>query len=165
MTHKDTLDPLIAESDLQHSSTGLTWQRCYPIIFISGKGCSSTYHMDDSHVFAWQVSGVKTFHCFREPDRYRSVEEVVENRAKFMALSPPDYNPDDLLSYRMGEGDILWNKLLTPHWVVAGDDIAVSVNISHGGVSHNGAFCPREQVLRAYWKEHPEKAWLVDERY
>ena len=47
----------------------------------------------------------------------------------------------------------------------AGADIAVSINISHGGLAYQGRFCPNEQVLRARWEEHPDEAWLVDERY
>jgi hypothetical protein len=45
------------------------------------------------------------------------------------------------------------------------DEIAVSVNISHGGVQHQGRFCPNEQILRRRWQDHPDEAWLVDERY
>lgn len=145
---------------------GFTWQRCYPIFFISGKGCASSYHVDISHVLAWQVHGVKHFNGFKKPEDILSVDKSVNDRNNIRQIKPIEHDVNDVLSYEMKPGDILWNQLLTPHWVVAGDDeIAVSVNISHGGVSYAGAFCPREQALRKRWEIHPEEAWLVDERY
>src|SRR5690606_24128687 len=47
---------------------GFTWTRCYPIIFISGPGCATNYHMDFSHVLACQVYGTKRFCGLRNPD-------------------------------------------------------------------------------------------------
>ena len=70
-----------------------------------------------------------------------------------------------MISYEMQSGALLWNQLLTPHWVEASDEIAVSVNISHGGVRYMGEFCDNEQVLRARWDKHPQEAWLTDLRY
>ena len=147
------------------SSTGLTWQRCYPIIFISGKGCSSTYHVDVSHVLAWQIHGTKVFKGFKDPAKYGPIQHVVDNRKEYLITLPPEVDPNDVLTYRMEAGDLLWNQLLTPHWVTAGEDVAVSINISHGGISHQGDFCPNEQVLRKRWEDHPKEAWLADQRY
>ena len=48
---------------------GFTWDRCYPIVFISGPGCATNYHMDFSHVLAWQVYGTKRFCGLRDPNR------------------------------------------------------------------------------------------------
>ncbi|MBT3345624.1 MAG: hypothetical protein HN712_18550 [Gemmatimonadetes bacterium] len=148
------------------SAAGLTWQRCYPIIFISGKGCSSQFHADNSHVMAWQIHGTKAFHGFQDPSKYGPIQRIVDERNQYRSRLPPEHDPADLLSYFMEPGDMLWNQLLTPHWVDGGnDDIAVSVNISHGGIQHAGQFCPNEQVLRRRWEDHPEEAWLVDQRY
>jgi hypothetical protein len=145
---------------------GFTWQRCYPIFFISGKGCSSTYHVDISHVLAWQVHGVKVFNGFKVPSNVLPVDKAVNERQGIVQNTPPDHDGNDVLTYAMQPGEVLWNQLLTPHWVVAGDDdIAVSVNISHGGVRYAGEYCPREQALRKRWEINPEEAWLVDERY
>jgi hypothetical protein len=150
------------------SAAGLTFMRCYPIIFISGKRRSSRYHADISHVLAWQTHGVKTFQGFKDPEKYAPIQDVVDNRASYGGSNlPPDgIESQDILAYRMEPGDILWNQLQTPHWVTgSNDEIAVSVNISHGGVQHQGRFCANEQVLRNRWKEHPDEAWLIDERY
>lgn len=147
------------------SQVGLTWQRCYPIFFISGKNCSSTYHVDVSHVVAWQVHGVKVFNGFKDPEGHASVQHIVDNRNEYRYEEIPEIDPDLVLTYRMTPGDILWNQLLTPHWVTAEDEIAVSVNISHGGIAQNGEFCLNEQALRKRWEDKPEEAWLVDERY
>ena len=147
------------------SSMGLTWQRCYPIFFISGKNSSSTYHVDVSHVLAWQIHGVKVFNGFRDPENHAGVQHIVDNRNEYRVESPPNFDPDLILTYRMNPGDILWNQLLTPHWVDSEDEIAVSVNISHGGIAYHKTFCPNEQILRKRWEEHPDEAWLVDDRY
>jgi hypothetical protein len=148
------------------ASSGLTWQRSYPIIFISGKGCSSQYHVDNSHVVAWQIHGTKSFHGFSDPGKYGPVEGIVDDRSPYRRKHPPEHSPEDVLTYVMEPGTMLWNQLLTPHWVDGGTkSIAVSVNISHGGIQHAGQFCPNEQVLRKRWEDHPEEAWLVDPRY
>ena len=140
------------------SSVGLTWQRSYPIFFISGKNCSSTYHVDVSHVVAWQVHGVKVFNGFVDPESHAPVQGIVDNRNEYRLEVPPEFDPDLILTYRMEPGDILWNQLLTPHWVDSEDDIAVSVNISHGGIAHQGQLCPNEQILRKRWEDHPKEA-------
>ena len=147
------------------SSVGLTWQRSYPIFFISGRNCSSSYHVDVSHVVAWQVRGVKVFNGFHDTEGHAAVQTIVDNRNQYREEVPPEFDSDLILTYRQEPGDILWNQLLTPHWVDSGDEIAVSVNISHGGIAHKGEFCPNEQILRKRWEDHPEEAWLVDERY
>lgn len=149
------------------ASQGFTWQRTYPILFLSGKGCSSTYHVDVSHVLAWQIYGEKTFNSFKDPERFAPIDWLLDEEGKTKAVlgDLPDYALEDIHSFQMGPGALLWNQLLTPHWVAAGDEVAISVNISHGGVSYQGAFCPNEVRLRQRWKKHPEEAWLVDERY
>ena len=66
----------------------------------------------------------------------------------------------------MQPGDLLWNQLLTPHWVTAGaDKAAFSLNISHGGLRHRGEFLANEVPLRKRWQDHPEEAWVADLRY
>lgn len=148
------------------SQLGFTWQRCYPIIFLSGKGCSSTYHADSSHVLAWQVYGKKHFHGFLEPEKREPVQKLVENRTGVTRIDIPQIDPADILTYNMQPGDLLWNQLLTPHWVDASEDeVAMSFNISHGGIAYRGEFCPNEQVLRQHWEKNPKSAWLVDVRY
>ena len=148
------------------SSAGFTWQRCYPIIFISGKNGSSSYHMDTSHVLAWQICGTKFFNGYKDSYKYSPLDDAVNNRESLRRLNgPPEHDPEDVLSYPMEKGALLWNQLLTSHWVPAGDEVAMSVNISHGGVSYGGEFCPNEVALRKRWEAHPDEAWLVDTRY
>ncbi len=64
---------------------------------------------------------------------------------------PPGITRADTLSYEMKPGDVLWNALLTPHWVEAADCVTYSINISHGGLRLNGKLCLHEQELEA-WK-------------
>lgn len=148
------------------SQHGYTWQRCAPYIFISTKGISSTYHADYSHVMAWQLDGTKTFNGFLDPEKYGPIDHIIikGNAPRSTEIAPHD--EDDLLSYVMQPGDLLWNQILTPHWVTAGaDKAAFSLNISHGGLRHRGHFLANEVPLRKRWQDHPEEAWVADLRY
>ncbi len=148
------------------SQHGYTWQRCAPYIFISMPGVSSTFHADYSHVVAWQLDGVKTFNGFVDPEKHAPIAHIVQKGNAPRTTDIPSVAPDELLSYEMHHGDVLWNQLLTPHWVTAGDDRpAFSLNISHGGVRHRGQFLANEVPLRAHWETHPDEAWVADLRY
>lgn len=64
----------------------------------------------------------------------------------------------------MEPGDTLWSHILTPHWVTAESSLTVSINISHGGLMHQGWYADREMALRRYWDDNPAEAWLGDLR-
>src|SRR5690606_14304372 len=53
---------------------GFTWNRCYPILFMSGPNCATNYHMDYSHVMAWQTHGTKLFSGLKDPQRWAPLE-------------------------------------------------------------------------------------------
>ncbi len=138
---------------------GFEWKRCYPILFISGPNTGTHYHMDFSHVVAWQIYGTKVFSGLRDPDRIEPIERAVQKRHHETLIMPEAIKPDDILAFTMKPGDVLWNQLLTPHWVDASNDVAVSFNISHGMLRRNGKLCPNEQRVEDWWREHPEEAW------
>lgn len=138
-------------------NAGFTWERCYPIIFISGKGCATNYHMDFSHVMAWQIHGEKRFCGLKDPDRWAN-HHVRHNYHNVKQAKSPDIREEDALCYDIRPGDMLWNVLLTPHWVEAGQEVAISLNISHGGLRHNGRLSPNEQQLEEYRNTHPDIA-------
>lgn len=138
---------------------GFEWERCYPILFISGPNTGTHYHMDFSHVLAWQIHGTKIFSGLCDPDRFEPIERGVQKKYHEGLKMPAGIGPDDVLAYTMKPGDVLWNQLLTPHWVDATNEVAVSVNISHGMLRHNGRLCPNEQRLEEWWDQHPEEAW------
>ena len=136
---------------------GFTWTRCYPIIFISGPGCATNYHMDFSNVVAWQRYGTKKFFGLKDPARWEAKNARVAYKAEAIT-KPAQIKPEDTLCYEMHPGDVLWNCLLTPHWVEASDEVAMSFNISHGGLRLHGKLCPFEQELEDYRKANPETA-------
>lgn len=139
------------------SRNGFTWTRCYPIIFISGPGSATNYHMDFSHVLAWQIHGHKRFCGLRDPDRW-APRQV---RTRYLPKNfhrPAELGEQDALCYEMGPGTVLWNALLTPHWVEAGDDAAMSINVSHGGLRLNGKLAPNEQELMDFIAANPTEA-------
>lgn len=150
---KRVLDPWRSAFGAQ----GFTFDRCYPIIFISGKGCATNYHMDFSHVIAWQVHGTKRFCGLKDPAQWTTREQrVTYNPARF--ARPDTLTEDDALPYLMKPGDVLWNALLTPHWVEASDSVAMSINLSHGGVRLHGKLAPFEQELDDHRKQSPDNA-------
>lgn len=138
-------------------SNGFTWTRCYPIIFITGPGSSTNYHMDFSHVLAWQIHGHKRFCGLRDPDQWAPREKRVRYTPNGFHR-PAGIGEQDELCYEMGPGTVLWNALLTPHWVEAGGDAAMSVNISHGGLRLGGRLAPNEQELMDYIAAEPADA-------
>ena len=156
--------PSLHRSDWQSflAKNGFTWYRLYPIFFLSGPGKQhGRYHMDQSYVLAWQLHGTKIFNGFVEPSRWAPIHEAIKpafRKAEAERGEPPEgITEDDVLSYRMDPGALLWNQLLTPHWVFTGDDSpGCSLNISHGGMRHQGNLCPNGRYLESYWQEHPD---------
>lgn len=134
------------------STAGFTWRRCYPIIFISGPRRATNYHLDYSHVLAWQIHGTKTFSGFRDPDRWAPLETRIHSKG---VRRPEGITADDELSYEMTPGTVLWNAFLTPHWVEASDKVACSVNISHGGLRYKGKLCRHEEEVEQWQRDHP----------
>jgi len=143
---------------------GFAFNRCYPIIFISGKGCGSSYHMDFSHVMAWQRYGTKRFRSFRDPHRWTPTDvrkRFFQEHGNYHEwFSPPvETQPEDIHELVQSPGTALWNTFLTPHWVLAGaDEVAMSINLSHGGLRlADGPLCPHESELET-WRAEKESA-------
>ena len=130
---------------------GFSFDRCYPIIFISGRNCATNYHMDFSHVMAWQIYGTKQFCGLTNPNGRTTSDERVKYKAGETS-KPADLRADEVLCYEMNPGAVLWNVLLTPHWVDASDSVAMSMNLSHGGVRLDGKLSPNEEELEVYRK-------------
>ncbi|MDA0709056.1 MAG: hypothetical protein O3B73_02460 [bacterium] len=130
------------------AQSGFTWTRCYPILFISGPGAATNYHMDRSHVIAWQRQGTKRFTGLKYPDKWAPLEERMLPGGEMRR--PPGLAEKDALVYTMGPGDVLWNALLTPHWVEATDHVTYSINLSHGGLRLHGRLCKNESELEAW---------------
>ena len=132
-----------------------------PYIFSNGPGCCSTYHMDFSHVLAWQQYGIKHFCSFRDPDRYATPRE----RRGYMDLDvserpgmPDAFDKTDVVDHKMEPGSLLWNAFNTPHWVCAGDSASLSINISFRGLRLKGTVCAREAEVDL-WREEKERAF------
>ena len=148
------------------TAQGFTWDRCYPIVFISGPGSASNYHMDFSHVVAWQRYGTKRFCGLKDPDRWAPREmRVSYDPYQNASPMPEGIRPEDQICYTMDPGDVLWNAFLTPHWVEAGDDVAMSFNLSHGGIRLAGRLCPFEQEYVDWVATKPDLAATPVGRY
>lgn len=113
---------------------GLCWKRAWPILFLSGPGCSTNYHWDPDDVFFIMLSGHKTFSALNEPNRWLTQEMLraahdnpgdLTNRVR-----PPGIGAKDIRSFEMFPGDALWNPRHAPHWVDADDKTAFSLSIA-----------------------------------
>ena len=149
---------------------GFTWYRCYPIVFISGAHVPGRYHMDVSHVVAWQIHGTKVFNGLTDPYRWAPLERAADPEWRTGMVRPEGLTSGDVLSYTMPPGTLLWNQLLTPHWVdavdtVAGETdevagtaaVAASINLSHGGLRLEGELSPAGKALERFYRERPER--------
>ena len=74
---------------------------------------------------------------------------------------PENLKENDVLSYEVGDDVLLWNHLLTPHWVDA-PELTFGINFSHGGLRHNGHLCRYEQYLYDEAGENPNEKWLPE---
>lgn len=135
------------------TDAGFTWTRCYPILFMSGPDCATNYHMDYSHVLAWQRYGSKRFVGLKDPQRWAPLDARIHSAG---IQKPDGIREEDELSYLMQPNDVLWNAFLTPHWVEASDSVTYSINISHGGLRLNGELCRHEQELEDWRAENPD---------
>ena len=161
---KDVMEPWQAFM----GRAGFTWYRCYPIVFISGAHVPGRYHMDVSHVVAWQIHGTKVFNGLLDPYRWAPLERAVDPEWRTGMVRPEGLTSSDMLSYRMPPGTLLWNQLLTPHWVDAGatdggeppapnGEVAASINLSHGGLRLEGELSPAGTALERFYRERPEQ--------
>jgi hypothetical protein len=136
-----------------------TWDRCYPIIRVSGPNSVTGYHMDVSNVLFWNVRGHKLFHGVQDPDRWAPLDTTLQPEINKKGR-PNDLTTEDLLTIEVGDEQYIWNHLLTPHWVDA-PELTVGINISHGGLRYKGQLGPREDAYYTYkeWDKHPDRIW------
>lgn len=135
---------------------GFTWTELFPIVFVAGRGCATNYHMDASHVLAWQRCGIKYFNSLREPDRWTTRAEratcVLEGSVRPVAIGP-----EDIVTHVMPAGTVLWNTIATPHWVDASAEVAATLSLVHRGLRMDGQLCPHEVEMEEYRKEQAGK--------
>ena len=136
--------------------TEFEWDRCYALARVSGPDTHTGYHMDRSNVLFWNVSGRKVFHGFAEPDRWVPIEQSTDKRTS--QIMPENLREGDLLSYEVGDNELLWNHLQTPHWVDA-PELTFGINFSHGGLRHKGRLCRYEQFLYDHSGKNPNEGW------
>jgi hypothetical protein len=144
-------------------SHDFSWEECFSIVFISGKGCATNYHTDVAHVMLWQRYGAKLFNGLKDPDRWTTLEERYESD-KLNQTRPAEITEDDILQYELKPGAVLWNTFTTPHWVDATDEVAASLAIVHRGLRLDGQLCPHENEMRQYGRQLEEKGEATSER-
>lgn len=122
--------PLVAN----WADQGMRWKRAFPILFLSGPGCSTNYHWDPDDVFFIMLSGHKTFHSLNEPHQWLTPEMLAayqENPADLRnRVRPVGLQASDTRSFECTPGTALWNPKHAPHWVDADGEAAFSLSIA-----------------------------------
>lgn len=121
------------------ASHGFTHAKGQRAFFYSGANCGSAYHFDSSYVLVCQVVGRKRFCWLKDPDRWCPRETLVEQMDYYNKMRRPEgITPDDVIECEMEPGDVLWNVMLTPHWVYALDEPTYSFNLTHFDLQCDG---------------------------
>jgi hypothetical protein len=135
---------------------GFAWTGTQCAFFLSGPNTHTGYHFDSSYVLVWQVHGIKRFCWLKEPERWCPREVRREYADKYERMFRPEgITPDDVIEFEMHPGDILWNVMLTPHWVYSLDEMTWSINITHFNLSCDG----RLSGVNKEW--HEDKPWAA----
>jgi hypothetical protein len=108
-------------------------------MFLSGPHSHTNYHIDGSYVLAWQILGRKRFCFTKDPERWcnREMRRQYSGRYDLM-VRPADLTSDDIIEVEMQPGDVLWNSMMTPHWVYSLDETSYSLNLVHVGLRCDG---------------------------
>jgi len=136
---------------------GFTYTRCKPYIYFSGPHCATNYHVDISHVVFIQARGVKFFYGLKTPETWAPIDSVVKQKYRESLVRPENLTAEDVICHELGEGEVLWNQLLTPHWVEATDKVSYSILISHGELRLRGVLSQRQLALSKRWESIPEE--------
>jgi hypothetical protein len=150
------LDKIVERWQAALAARGFSWTRVYPILFLSGPQCHTNYHIDRSHVLAWQVVGKKRFCWLKDPERWCPREARRSIAQSTPIARPPGLRPDDVIEVEMGPGDVLWNTVLTPHWVYAPDETSYSINIAHWDLRRQGQLAPLGREVEEFLREREQ---------
>ena len=133
------------------SKHGFSWneEAAQRAFFYSAPHCATGYHFDSSYVLVCQVVGRKRFCWLKEPDRWCSREVLQECADNYGLMKRPEgITPDDVIECEMKPGDVLWNILLTPHYVYALDEPTYSFNLTHFDLRCDGELSPADEMLQ-----------------
>jgi hypothetical protein len=146
----EALGPILEDWYRALADHGFTLERSQRAIFLSGPDSQSNYHMDSSYIVAWQIYGRKKWHWLKDPERWcgREVRREFAGRYDRMVM-PPDLTSDDVDSWVMEPGDVLWNVMHTPHWVSSVGGTSYSFNLVHAGLRCDG----RQSQVDREWEE------------
>ncbi len=133
---------------------GFEWNNAQRAIFLSGPNCHTPYHFDSSYVLAWQLVGAKRWCWLKEPERWCGHDVLLEQADRYEIMNKPaGIGPDDIVSVDMYPGDVLWNVMLTPHWVDAFDETTYSINLTHFNMRYDGRYSDIDVELKEIHKE------------
>lgn len=135
----EPLGPILEHWYKALAEHGFTVERTQRALFLSGPDSQSNYHMDGSYIVAWQIYGKKQWNWLKQQDRWcgPAVRREIAGHYDKMVM-PEGLTPDDVVSWVMEPGDVLWNVMHTPHWVSSVGGTSYSFNLVHSGVRCDG---------------------------
>ena len=102
------------------------------VVFLSSPNSIVPYHGDPEHNFLFHLFGTKKFHIFPNNDLklYPSIyrDKLFRDREHIMPYNDDFQNK--ATTFNLKPGMATYQPPMAPHWVVAGDSIAVSLAIS-----------------------------------
>lgn len=133
------INPILDDWYHNLSRHGFDYTGTLRVFFYSCARTNTGYHYDDGYVLAWQITGTKRFCWLKEPDKWCPPELRRETANNYKVMrKPEELTPDDVIECEMHPGDVLWNVMLTPHWVYSLDEPTFSINLVHNGLRCDG---------------------------
>lgn len=128
---RELVDPFFAMVRPAFDAAGIGMLEPSSALFISSPRSLARLHNDMEYGFLHQVSGTKTIHVYpyvagkvrppRVPPDQWAFRSRIASRAYMAEFR------DAALTATMGPGEVVYIPSLAPHWVEAGDEIAISI--------------------------------------
>jgi hypothetical protein len=104
-------------------ANGIGWDRFFPVIFITGPGSGTNYHIDPHSTITFHLFGHKRLYSLKQPKKWcpqEIVDEVSQNGS--WPARPDGIREEDCFHHDNEPGDLVLLPVHTPHWTVAESD-------------------------------------------
>lgn len=101
-------------------ANGIGWDRFFPVIFITGPGSGTNYHIDPHSTITFHLFGHKRLYSLKQPGKW-CPQEIVDEFSQ-NGVWPPRPNgirEEDCFHHDNEPGDLVLLPVHTPHWTVA----------------------------------------------
>ena len=101
-------------------ANGIGWDRFFPVIFITGPGSGTNYHIDPHSTITFHLFGNKRLFTLKQPNKW-CPQEVVDEYSQngVWPPRPDEIREEDCFHHDNAPGDLVLLPVHTPHWTVA----------------------------------------------